>query len=272
VAVAVLPVPPSVEVTAPVVLTCAPAAMLVTLTENVQEPLAAIVPPLRLMALVPGVAVIVPAPQVPVMPFGVETTKPAGRLSVKATPVNPTVVLGFVMVKLREVEPFSGMLAAPKVLAMVGGATTVMEALEVLPVPPLVEVTWTLLFFTPAVVPWTFTETVQLAPGASDAPLKLTEEEPAVAVAVPLQVVFRLFGVATTSPAGRVSVKEIAFSVWFWLLLEMVKVRLVVPFSGIVAAPNAFAIVGGLITSRFALEVEFAPVPAAVELIVTLLL
>jgi len=153
VAVAVLPVPPSVEVTAPVVLTCAPAAMLVTLTENVQEPLAAIVPPLRLMTLVPGVAVIVPAPQVPVMPFGVETTKPAGRLSVKATPVNPTVVLGFVMVKLREVEPFSGMLAAPKVLAMVGGATTVMEAFEVLPVPAVTSLTVTLLFFTPAVVP-----------------------------------------------------------------------------------------------------------------------
>ena len=52
----------------------------------------------------------------------------------------------------------------------------------------------------------------------------------------------------------------------------MVKVRLVVPFSGMVAAPNAFAIVGGLMTFRFALEVEFAPVPAAVELMVTLLL
>ena len=62
-------------------------------------------------------------------------------------------VLGFVMVKLSEVEPFNGMLEAPKAFAMVGGATTVIEALEVLPVPAFVEVTWTLLFFTPAVVP-----------------------------------------------------------------------------------------------------------------------
>ena len=44
------------------------------------------------------------------------------------------------------------MLAAPNALMMTGGATTVMEALEVLPVPPSVEVTCTLLFFTPAVV------------------------------------------------------------------------------------------------------------------------
>ena len=186
-AVAVPPVPPSVEVTLPVVLVCCPAAMPVTLTENVQEALAAIVPPLRLITFVPAVAVIVPAPHVPVRPFGVETTRPAGSVSLKPTPVSATVVFGLVMVKLSEVEPFSGMLAAPKAFAMVGGATTVMEALEVLPVPAFVEVTWTLLFFTPAVVPWTLTETVQLASGASDAPLRLTDEDPATAVAVPLQ-------------------------------------------------------------------------------------
>ncbi len=45
------------------------------------------------------------------------------------------------------------MLAAPKALMIIGGATTVTEAFEVFPVPALVEVTWTLLFFTPAVVP-----------------------------------------------------------------------------------------------------------------------
>jgi hypothetical protein len=33
------------------------------------------------------------------------------------------------------------MLAAPKAFVMVGGPTTVIEALEVLPVPPSVEVT-----------------------------------------------------------------------------------------------------------------------------------
>src|SRR4051812_24518126 len=52
-AVAAAPEPPSVEVTVLVVFTCNPAAVPVTFTENVQEPLAAIVPPLRLMVFVP---------------------------------------------------------------------------------------------------------------------------------------------------------------------------------------------------------------------------
>ena len=63
---AVLPVPPSVEVTAPVVLFFAPALVPVTLTEKVQLPLAARVAPLRLMMFDPAVAVIVPPPQLPV--------------------------------------------------------------------------------------------------------------------------------------------------------------------------------------------------------------
>ena len=56
------------------------------------------------------------------------------------------------------------------------------------------------------------------------------------------------------------------------MVLLSEKVRLVVPFSGTVGPPNAFAIVGGLMTVKFALEVDCGPVPAAAELIVTLLL
>jgi hypothetical protein len=92
---AVEPVPPAVELTLPVVLFFAPAVVPVTLTEKVHEPLAAIVPPERLIAPEPAVAVIVPAPQLPVRPFGEETTKPAGRASVKATPAAAVVVLEF---------------------------------------------------------------------------------------------------------------------------------------------------------------------------------
>src|SRR5205823_11365957 len=115
------------------------------------------------------------------------------------------------MVKVRLVEPFSGMLAAPKALMITGGATTVIEALDVFPVPPSVEVTCTLLFFTPAVVPCTSTETVQEAVAASVPADKLTLPEPPTAVAVPPQV-FDRFGVdATTRPAGRLSVKAIPF-------------------------------------------------------------
>lgn len=45
------------------------------------------------------------------------------------------------MVKVSEVEPFSGMLAAPNALIMTGGPFTVMDAFDVLPGPPSVDVT-----------------------------------------------------------------------------------------------------------------------------------
>lgn len=110
---------------------------------------------------------------------------------------------------------------------------------------------------------------MQLPPGANVAPDKDTDDEPAVAVAVaPLQVVFRLLGVATTSPAGRLSVNAIPFNVEFTLLLLMEKVRLVVPLRGMVAAPKALLIDGGLMTVRLADDVF--PLPASVESIVTL--
>ena len=196
----------------------------------------------------------------------------AGTVSLNAIPFSATVVFGLVIVNVKLVVPFSGMLAAPKAFAIVGGATTVMDAFDVLPVPAFVEVTWTLLFFTPAVVPWTSIETVQLAPGISVAPLNDTDEDPPIAVAMLPQLLLRFGEEATTNPAGRLSVNATPFSVRFTLVLVSVKVRLVVPFRGIVAAPKAFAMVGGLMTVRLAEEVDRAPVPAAVELMVTLLL
>ena len=115
----------------------------------------------------------------------------------------------------------------------------------------------------------TFTEIVHEAPGVSVAPLKLTDEDPPTAAAVPPHVLVR-FGVeATTSPAGRLSVKATPFRVRFWLVLLTVNVRLVVPFSGMVAAPNALAMVGGLMTVKLAEDV--LPLPASVESIWTLL-
>src|SRR4029077_19210711 len=149
---AVPPVPPSTDVTFPVVLFCVPAAMPVTFTANVHELFAAMVPPERLIVLVPAVAVIVPAPQVPVRPLGVEIIKPAGNVSLKPTPDSAPEVVLLLIANVRLVEPFRGMLAAPNALMITGGEVTVMEALDVLPVPPLVEVTWVLLFFTPPVV------------------------------------------------------------------------------------------------------------------------
>src|SRR5712671_6070695 len=113
------------------------------------------------------------------------------------------------MVKVKLVEPFSGMLAAPNALMITGGAATVMLAFDVFPVPPSVEVTCTLLFFTPAVVPATFSDTVHDALAANVPPDRLAEPDPATAVDVPPQVLVKPFGVATTKPAGKLSVNAI---------------------------------------------------------------
>src|SRR6266567_8289587 len=98
----VVPVPPSVEVTAPVVLLLLPALVPVTSAENVQDDPAAgdavNVPPDRLMLLLPATAVIVPLPQEPVMLGVAATTTPAGKLSVKAIPLSALAVFGLVMV------------------------------------------------------------------------------------------------------------------------------------------------------------------------------
>ena len=102
VAVAVLPVPPFVEETAPVMLVLPPGLVPVTLIENVQDALAASVAPVRLTLVPPTAAEMVP-PHEPVRPLGVATMSPAGNASVKATPVSAVEALGLVMVKDSEV-------------------------------------------------------------------------------------------------------------------------------------------------------------------------
>ncbi len=129
--------------------------------------------------------------------------------------------------------------------------------------PPSIEVTCTLLLFIPAVVPVTFTETVHDALTASVPPARLTEADPDTAVAVPPQVLLRLLGVATVSPAGRLSVKTSPVSAKPEFGLVMLKVSEVLPFSGIVAAPNVLTMDGGLATVRVADVV--LPVPPLVE-------
>jgi len=173
-AVAVLPVPPFVEVTLPVVLTNWPDATPVIFAVNVHVLVAAMVPPVKEMPLDPATAVAVP-PQVFVNPFGVATTSPAGSVSVNATPVSAMAFpAGLEIVKVSEVVPFNGRLAAPNALAMEGGETTLMLADAVPPVPPSTDVTFpVVLFFVPAAVPVTFTANVQLVLDASVAPVRL---------------------------------------------------------------------------------------------------
>ena len=217
-----------------------------TFKEMVQPALPARVPPDRLADPEPAVAVVMPV-QVVVNPLGVATTNPAGRVSVNATPVRPVLALGLLIVKVNEVVALSVMLAAPNALTMVGGVAcaTVTLALEVFPVP-WVEVTVTLLFFIPRVVPCTFNPMVQDALPARVPPDRLTEPEPAVAVVVPVHVVLNPLGVATTNPAGRVSVNATPVREVLALGLLMVKVNEVVPLSGMLAAPNALTMLGGV--------------------------
>jgi len=269
---AVPPAPVSVEVTLPVVLFFTPVVVPVTSTEKVQLPLAAIVPPLSDMLLEPATAVIVPLPQLPVSPFGVATTKPAGRESLNATPVSPSPLLGLVTVKLSDVVAFTGIEATPNVLLIVGAEATVMLADAVLPVPPFVDVTLPVVFVKlPEAVPVTLTEIVQLLFVAIVPPLSVIVPEAAIAVTAPPQVFVRPFGVPTTRPAGRLSVK--ATPVCATPLAAgfvSVNVKVVVPFNTIVLAPNALAIVGGATTSIVA--VATLPLPPSVEVTLVVVL
>src|SRR5262249_11499198 len=155
-AVAVLPVPPLVEVTAPVVLVYCPEAVPVTVTENWHWLLVAMVAPVRAMPV--GAVVVNVPPHTVAAAFA--TVRPARNVSVKPTPVKgSTFAAGLVIVKVSEVVAFTVMFDGLKSLAIEGGASTLMLAEAVPPVPPSVEVTLpVVLFCEPAAVPVTFTE------------------------------------------------------------------------------------------------------------------
>ena len=92
---------------------------------------------------------------------------------------------------------------------------------------------------------------------------RLTLDEPAVAVAVPPHVLLR-FGVeATTNPAGKLSVNAMPLSATLVFGLLTLNVSEVVPFNGMLTAPNALVIVGAEATVRLAVAV--LPVPPLVE-------
>jgi hypothetical protein len=160
---AVPPVPPSIEVTAPVVLFCTPVATLVTFTLKVQDAFVDRLAFVRLIVLPLEFAAIVPPLQEPLNPLGVATTSPVGSVSVKPMPLKEAVALGFAITKLRLVLPFNGIDETPNVLVMSGGATfaggpTVRLADAVLPLPAFVEVTTpVVLVRVPVDVPLTVT-------------------------------------------------------------------------------------------------------------------
>src|SRR5450759_1890552 len=96
---------------------------------------------------------------------------------------------------------------------MVGGLATVMLAEAVLPVPPFVELTApVVLFFTPEVVPVTFTERVHVLLIATVPPVRPTVVAPAAAENVPAQVLLTFGVLATCRPAGNGSEKATPLS------------------------------------------------------------
>src|SRR5258708_1214973 len=109
------------------------------------------------MVSAPGDAVIVPLKHEPVRPFGVDTTSPSGRGSMK-----PIFVLSRLPTRnLKVVLPFNGIKLAPNVFLIVGPPTTFTVAFAVLPAPPSFELTLTLLFIDPGIIPVTLTENEQ---------------------------------------------------------------------------------------------------------------
>ncbi len=146
--------------------------------------------------------------------------------------------------KLSDVVAPSTIDDAPKDLLMVGGARTVSVAVEVLPVPPLVEVTVTLLLLIPEVIPVTFTSTLQFELAGTVPPDRLQDDAPTVAVAVPPQRSASCGLEAMMRPAGRVSVNATPVRA-VALGLTMMTCSDVVPFNGIVAAPKVLTILGG---------------------------
>ena len=132
-AVAVLPVPPFAELTAPVTFVKLPAVFAVTFTPSVQLAPVATVPPESETLPEPAAAVAVP-PQLFESGGVAATTIPVGSVSVKATPVRAAVLAaGLVIVKVSDVVPFTGTPVEPNVLEIDGGASTFKVAEAVLP-------------------------------------------------------------------------------------------------------------------------------------------
>jgi hypothetical protein len=209
---------------------------------------------------------------------GFETTSvpvAEGNVSLKLTPVRFVERFALLIVNVTVAMPFNGIVAALNALLMVGADTTFKVAvLLIAPVPPLVELTAPVVLDTvPATVPVTFTERVQVDPGVVMPPLdRLMLVVPAVAVTVPPHVLLTPGAPATCRPFVSVSLKAMPFSaVVLAAGLVMVNVTVVVPFSGMLAAPKAFEIVGGATTLMVAVLLV-APVPPSVELIVLVVL
>lgn len=153
-------------------------------------------------------------------------------------------------------------------MVRVGGNATLIVADAANPFPPSVEVIGlVVLFFTPSLRAVTFKLKVQEALATSVASNRLALLDPAVAVMAPLpHDPLKLLGLATTSPAGRLSVKPMPLNGSLPFGFVMVKLSVVFPFGSTVAAPNVLVSVGDATTVN-AVVLLTAPGPLSLELI-----
>jgi hypothetical protein len=250
----VVPVPPFVELTAPVVLAYEPGVAESKFTEIAQlVPGAALVPPVRPMEVLPAAPPVIVPPQVLVTPGVPATTRPDGNASLTARPVRATVLAaGFVIVRVKTELALATTLVGANALLIVGGATTVKVAEAVPPVPLVALTLPVVLTLLPAVAAVTLTETAQVALTASEPPLRLNEVEPEVApLTDPPQLLLR-FGIeATCKPAvARLSVTATLVCVIVADGFVMVSVTVELAPSAMVVGENALVIVGtGLFTT-----------------------
>lgn len=215
------------------------------------------------MELEPAAAVTVP-PHVLLNPLGVATTNPVGKtsLTLRATKSSP---FGLFMVRVKDVVPPTETRGAPNAFVMIGGETTRMLAVAWPPGPLWIDVMGEVtLFFTPGAVPVTSTLNWQAVMGAPF--VRVIVFEPPTAVTVPPHVPDDPFGVATTRPAGKVSVKLTPVR-FMPRPAKISNVRVVFPFTGIAGTPNFFVKLGGL--GMITLMLAVAEAPGAFSLDVT---
>lgn len=221
-------------------------------------------PPLSVKLVDPVVAPVKVA-LVHVVDPAAPTCVPVGRPSLTPTPVRATVLAAGLVIVMVIVEfVLSATIVGAKALVIVGGISTAKVAvLDVVPVPPLVELTAPdVLEATPEVVSDTLTDTAHVVPGVViDPPVRLMLLALAVAVKVPPQELVA-FGVeATTIPDGKVSLTAMPDSATVLADgLVIVRVKVEVPVvTAMLATLKALVMVGGATTTMVAEDV--LPVP-----------
>ena len=150
-----------------------------------------------------------------------------------------------------------------------------MDAVAVPPVPPWMDVTgFVVLVCSPVSTPVTLMAMVQLPLMGIRPFVSETTPVPAMAVAIPPQVLTNPLGFATFKPEGKLSVTATPDSAVVALGLLIVIASVVTPFRGITLTPNVLLMVGGRATTTVAvagLTLVGASFVVSVELVFTLM-